>query len=193
MEITSISTLIKCFHLHREKVRGWTSRYPQDEEISSGSEVPFQTIDLLCITFNLALKLFHLYQFHCLNIVQFRDNEPGTGGRAQEPNSGYEDKVNSLERNPKSWKWRDFSCFFCRQFIALKIHFDCQFQRPTSVPDNWPLKSKTIKVNFESYKLSTEEAARVLAAASLMMTLNLVCMFRFYYLPKSWKCRDWAK
>ena len=36
MEITSISTLIQCFHLHREKVRGWTTRYPQDDEISSG-------------------------------------------------------------------------------------------------------------------------------------------------------------
>ncbi len=82
MEITSISTLIKCFHLHREKVRGWTSRYPQDEEISSGPEVPLQTIDLLCITLNLAPKPFHLYQSHCLEIVQFRDNEPGTGGRA---------------------------------------------------------------------------------------------------------------
>ena len=35
MEITSISTLIQCFHLHREKVRGWSTRYPQDDEISS--------------------------------------------------------------------------------------------------------------------------------------------------------------
>ena len=35
-DIKILFTLIKCFHLHREKVRGWTSRYPQDEEISSG-------------------------------------------------------------------------------------------------------------------------------------------------------------
>ena len=35
-DINILFTLIKCFHLHREKVRRWTSRYPQDEEISSG-------------------------------------------------------------------------------------------------------------------------------------------------------------
>ena len=151
MEITSISTLIECFHLHREKVRGWTTRYPQDDEISSG------------LTNCSAMISF---------LEQFRDNESasllvqveGLRSRIQ----GYEEKVNSLERKLDAET---------NARLTLELHF------------------KELELNFESF---FEEAARAqeLAAAkkeSLMMTFDLVRMFRFYYLPKSWKWRDLAK
>ena len=147
MEITSISTLIECFHLHREKVRGWTNRCPQADEISSG------------LTNCSAMISF---------LEQFRDNEYAS----------LLVQVEGLRSQIKDY--------------AVKVH---SLERKLSAETNARL---TLELNFESFKLSAEEASRAqeLAAAkkeSLMMTFDLVRMFRFYYLPKSWKWRDLAK
>ena len=165
MEITSISTLIQCFHLHREKVRGWTTRYPQDDEISSG------------LTNCSAMISF---------LEQFRDNEYASLlVQVEELRSrikGFQEKVNSLE-----WK--------LAAETNARLTLELNFKEAARAQE---LARLTLELNFESYKLSAEEAARAqeLAAAkkeSLMMTFDLVRMFRFYYLPKSWKWRDLAK
>ena len=172
MEITSISTLIECFHLHREKVRGWTTRYPQDDEISSG------------LTNCSAMISF---------LEQFRDNESasllvqveGLRSRIQ----GYEEKVNSLERKLDAET---------NARMTLESNFESFFEEAARAQELARLALLALELKFESFKLSTKEAARAqeLAAAkkeSLMITFDLVRMFRFYYLPKSWKWRDLAK
>jgi len=179
MEITSISTLIECFHLHREKVRGWTTRYPQDDEISSG------------LTNCSAMISF---------LEQFRDNESasllvqveGLRSRIQ----GYEEKVNSLERKLDAETNARLTLEL--HFKELELNFESFFEEAARAQELARLALLALELKFESFKLSTKEAARAqeLAAAkkeSLMMTFDLVRMFRFYYLPKSWKWRDLAK
>jgi len=179
MEITSMSTLIECFHLHREKVRGWTTRYPQDDEISSG------------LTNCSAMISF---------LEQFRDNESasllvqveGLRSRIQ----GYEEKVNSLERKLDAETNARMTLEL--HFKELELNFESFFEEAARAQELARLALLALELKFESFKLSTKEAARAqeLVAAkkeSLMMTFDLVRMFRFYYLPKSWKWRDLAK
>jgi len=78
------------------------------------------------------------------------------------------------------------------------LKLEVNFQEAARAQELARLALLALELKFESFKLSTKEAARAqeLAAAkkeSLMMTFDLVRMFRFYYLPKSWKWRDLAK
>jgi hypothetical protein len=88
---------------------------------------------------------------------------------------GYAVKVHSLE-----WK--------LAAETNARFTLELNFQEAARAQE---LARLTLELNFQ-------EAARAqeLAAAkkeSLMMTFDLVRMFRFYYLPKSWKWRDLAK
>jgi hypothetical protein len=133
-------------------------------------------------------------------LEQFRDNESasllvqveGLRSRIQ----GYEEKVNSLERKLDAETNARLTLEL--HFKELELNFESFFEEAARAQELARLALLALELKFESFKLSTKEAARAqeLAAAkkeSLMITFDLVRMFRFYYLPKSWKWRDLAK
>ena len=160
----SFSVVREFLALQSQKVSRWADRYPQDEEISSSIANCSDMIEYI--------KNFRDTEFEAL-LVEVE--------ALKSLIFGFVEEVKSLQSQLNVLGDR-----FERSELESHVLRD-RLERSELESHVLRLESHVLRDRFERSELAAAKKQ------SLMMTFDLVRMFRFYYLPTSWKWRDMTK